>query len=192
MAPLQDIIVRQPESAGEELALAVRHTIDGGVLRVPRYKAALHEICFDGFDSADYARIIRLEEADQRHHEKTGVEVFRAVKLNEGIEAGVETLPAYLLVDGGPKRLPFRDISADPALLHGLDRAIDGNPRHHLGMNEMPARTAHFPNSIIGAIPCGLQKFNQRLGNVFAFVLRRIEPRPATLKKSIGHLSENI
>ena len=56
----------------------------------------------------------------------------------------------------------------------------------------MPARTAHFPNAIIGGIPCGLQEFNHWLCNVFAFVLRRFEPRLATLKKSIGHLSENI
>jgi len=56
----------------------------------------------------------------------------------------------------------------------------------------MPARTAHFPNAIIGGIPCGLQEFNHWLCNVFAFVLRRFEPCLATLKKSIGHLSENI
>ena len=60
MAALQHIIVHQPESAGEKLALAVGHTIDIGVLRVPRYKATLHEMCFDGFNSSDYARIIRI------------------------------------------------------------------------------------------------------------------------------------
>ena len=118
--------------------------------------------------------------------------MFRAVILDKRIEAGVETLPAYLFVDGGPKCLPSRDISRDPALLHGPDGAIDGDPRHHLGVNEMPARTAHFPNAIIGAIPCGLQKFNHRRCDVFAFVLRRFEPCLAALKKSIGHLSENI
>ena len=68
MAALQCIIIRQPESAGEKLALAVRQAIDGGVLRVPPHKATLHEMCFDGFNSTDYARIIRREKADQRHH----------------------------------------------------------------------------------------------------------------------------
>lgn len=192
MAALQYIIVRQPESAGEKLTLAVRHPIDVRVLRVPCYKATLHEICFNGFNRADYARIIRWEEADQRHHEETGVEVFRAVILHKRIEARIEALPAYLFVDGGPKRLPSRDISRDPALLCGPDSAIDGDPCHHLGVNEMPAQAAHFPNAIIGALSCGLKKFNQRLCNVFAFVLRRFEPCLVTLKKSIDHLSENI
>lgn len=76
MAAVQDIVVRQAESAGEKLTLAVRHTIDVRVLRVPRYKATLHEICFNGFNCADYALVVRREEADQRHHEETGVEGF--------------------------------------------------------------------------------------------------------------------
>jgi hypothetical protein len=38
-----------------------------------------------------------------------------------------------------------RTTSPEPALLGGPYRAIDGDPRHHLGVNEMPALAAHFP-----------------------------------------------
>src|SRR5262249_54921434 len=34
-------------------------------------------------------------------------------------------------------------------LLHHTNRAVEGYPRHHLGMNKVPARPADLPNSLI-------------------------------------------
>src|SRR5579859_8211355 len=118
--------------------------------------------------------------------------MFRAVKLHKGIQAGVKTSPAYLIVDGVAQRLPSRNVPGKPALFCGSDRAIDGDPRHELGVNEVPARAAHFPNTFIGLLPSGLEEFQQRLAHIFAFVLRRFESCLAALKESVGNLAKNI
>ena len=101
MAALQGIIVRQPESAGEKLSLAVRHTIKGGVLV---YRAT-KPLSMRFASMALTVPITRASSAGRKPTRgiiKTGVEVFGAVIQHKRNEAGVETLPAYLFVDGGP------------------------------------------------------------------------------------------
>src|ERR1039457_3261931 len=70
------------------------HTIDRGVLCVPSYKTIPHEVCFDGFNGPDYARIVRGKKADQRRHQDAGVEVSLRVEshLQQPV-LGIVSLP---------------------------------------------------------------------------------------------------
>src|ERR1017187_1257876 len=121
------------------------HTIDRGVLCVPSYKTIPHEVCFDGFNGPDYARIVRGKKADQRHHQDAGVEVFGSVILHKRVHIRVKTLPANLFMDGPSELLPSSDIYCEATQFCRPWQAIDGDPRHHLGVDEMSARAAHLP-----------------------------------------------
>jgi hypothetical protein len=70
---LQHVIVRQPERAGQKGALARRQTIDAFMRLVAADEAIVHQLALDAGDRADHARVVGGEEADQRHHQQTGV-----------------------------------------------------------------------------------------------------------------------
>src|SRR5215469_9926610 len=47
-------------------------------------------------------------------------------------------------------------------LLHDSNGAVDCYPRHHLGMNKVPARPADLPNSLIRLGPDFFEMIDQR------------------------------
>src|SRR5580700_420584 len=104
------------------------HPVYGGILRIPSDEAILHEMGFDGFNRADYTRIVRWKKANQRHHQEAGIEVFASVILHKGIHTRIETLPANLLMNGIAKFFPSRDIYGEPAQFRYFDQAIDSDP----------------------------------------------------------------
>src|ERR1700733_4851513 len=108
--------------------------------------------------------------------------MLRAVELNEGIEIGVKASLTYLGMNSFPQPFPFGDITGDSALLCGSNRAIDGYPSHHFGVNEMTLRSAHFPDAIIGVLPSGLKEIEKRLPNAISALFRRPEAGFAALK----------
>ena len=69
-------------TVGERLHNAMG-TVHGGILCTPFDKAIAHKMCFDGFDSAFYARIIGRKKTYERHHEKAGVQIPGSLILNK-------------------------------------------------------------------------------------------------------------
>ena len=68
--------------------------------------------------------------------------------------------PAYetFLTRGLP---PPIDWARRAMALHSLDRTIEGDPRHDLGMREVPAWSSDFPDSFVRLPPCRLEMFQQ-------------------------------
>ena len=92
MTPKEVKIVREPERAGQEGALARRQAVRPRVRAVALHEAVVHQVLLDGLDGAANARVGGRQEADQRDHQQAGVEVLRAVILHEGAELRVEAL----------------------------------------------------------------------------------------------------
>src|SRR5580704_4934851 len=136
----------------------MRHTVYLGILCVTSDIAILHEMGFDRFDRADYAGIVWWEKTNQRHHQGTSVKVMVSVILHEGIQTRVETFAANLLMNSITKFLPSRGIDSEPAHFRHFNQAIDGDPGHHLRVDEMAPRTAHLPNAIIRLLPSRLKE----------------------------------
>src|SRR6185437_4794939 len=146
----------------------------------------------DGAYRSEDARIFRREEAQQRDHQETGIEMLGTIILHKRIQAAVKALPAYFIVDGVPKRRPSRNVPGQPTLFSGSDRAIYGDPCHDFGVNEMPPRAAHFPNAVVSLLPSCFEEFQQPVGHILDFTLRRFQSCLAALEESVGNLAKNI
>jgi hypothetical protein len=57
---------------------------------------------------------------------------------------------------------PTLDRAVKPEGLHILDRPIESHPGHHLGVGELAARPAYFPDTFIRLLPVRLQELEQR------------------------------
>ena len=51
---------------------------------------------------------------------------------------------------------------SSPNSLDGLDRAVEGDPRHHLRVGEVAARAAHLPDPLVRLAPGRLEELEQR------------------------------
>src|SRR5579885_3299698 len=79
----------------------------------------------DCLDRPHDARIGGRQEANQWNHQQGGVKLLASVILDERIACGVESVPAYVVVDPGPERAPsfYRTFGFKP--FHHPHRAID-------------------------------------------------------------------
>ncbi len=97
-----------------------------------------------------------------RHEQQRGIELRRPVGLNESIFPLVECACADLLVDGIANAFPLCHRRFELALIGKQDGAIEGNPRHHLGVGKLLRPAARFPYAFIGLSPDRL-KMSQQL-----------------------------
>ena len=97
------------------------------------------------------------------NQEQAGVEIRRAVATARTCcVAHRKPAIAYLGVDR-IARLPSsaRPGPSRPKRLRILDRPVERDPGHHLGMGEMAARSANFPDALIRPLPVRLQELKQ-------------------------------
>src|SRR3954471_9736803 len=95
---LQDVVVREPEAAGEKRALTRRQSVLRLGAVVAEHEAIDEQALLDRRDGALHARIVRGKESDDRDHEHARVELPGAIRLHEGVQPGVEALLADLVV----------------------------------------------------------------------------------------------
>src|SRR5205814_8311054 len=106
VAPLEDVVVCQPEAAGEEGALATGQTVIGLFTVIAQHEAIDEQSFLDLFDSATHARIARWEESNNGNQQGAGVKQLGAIGLDERAELIVEALLAYLVVNLFAQRSP--------------------------------------------------------------------------------------
>ncbi len=107
----------------------------------------------NGFERATHSRILRGQEADQRNEQSTRVEVLRSVALHEGSEFGVKAVAADIIMNSLAQLAPSIEWTIELEMFDGLDGAVECDPRHHLGVDEVLPVAAHFPYAVIGILP---------------------------------------
>src|SRR5262249_58194235 len=107
--------------------------------------------------------IVGRQKADQRQEQKAGVEVFRPIGLDEAPELLIEAATAHVGVNCGGELTPASDRPFEAELLRALDRTIEGDPCHDLGLGELLAPAARFPYAIIRLGPDALEVGQKRL-----------------------------
>ena len=119
---------------------------------VAQHEAVLHQLALDRGDGAAHARVVRRQEADQRHQQQARVEVARAVGLHEGVAAGSKPLAADVGVDGVARaRASDRTGPRSPNCLGTL--APRGRTATHaitLECVKCRRRPAHLPDALVG------------------------------------------
>ncbi len=156
--------VGQPERAGQKGALPTAESVhitgvDGAV---PEDEPAVDQLALDSLDGAPHPGIVGREEADQRDHQQTGVELVGPVVLGERPDRGVEPLVADLVMDLLADLLPPVDRTFPTVFLRRLDGTVDGHPCHDLRVGEVAAGTPNLPDAVIRLAPPVLQKVHQR------------------------------
>ncbi len=92
-----------------------------------------------------------------------GVQVLGAVGLGEGVARRVEALGADLMVDRGPQLDQGGQVHVEGTDFRQADGAVDRDPGHHLGVDEVPACPADLPDSLVGLLPALRQVLDEAL-----------------------------
>src|SRR5215212_3179330 len=130
----------QPERASQEDTFTRRQPIDMLLLlaSVAKQETVDTQLASDRLDGRDESRIVRRQEADDRHEQDAGVELVRSVRLGEGLLALTPTVPEHLIPDLVTELSPAINGPVAPELFMDADGAIEGHPGHHLRMGKIP------------------------------------------------------
>jgi hypothetical protein len=148
---LQDVVIDEPEAAHQECAFARRKTVASVFGFVPEHELAVYDqLLLDGVERALCARIHGRQEADDGKQQQTRIQLFGAVRLHEAAELRIESSIANLGMDlVGDIPPAFRFCLGD-TLLCG---AIEGDPCHNFGMDEVSRAAPNLPDSFVGISP---------------------------------------
>jgi hypothetical protein len=93
---------------------------------------------------------IRSSSADQRHHQETGVEFRRPVRLGKCADLRIPSPIAYFGMNGLANGAPLVHRPVQAVDFDTANGAVEGDPGHDLGVGEQSPGTANLPDSIIG------------------------------------------
>src|SRR5438067_881396 len=96
---------------------------------------------------------LRRQEAELGDQQQAGIEVTRAVALDEAAEIAIETLAADVIVNFGGDGAPAIDRAVELEAFRALDRAIERDPAHDLRIGELLPARAHLPDALVGLAP---------------------------------------
>ena len=153
----------EPERAGEEHALARGQPVHLAVAPgVAQHEPVDRELALDRLDRRDDPRIVRRQEAEERHQQHARVELVRAVGLGERL---LRLAPGALEhLAPGSRPASSRQRSTGPSrpnsscAPHG---AVERDPGHHLRVREVAVRPAHLPDPGVLAPPAVLEPVEQ-------------------------------
>jgi hypothetical protein len=151
---LQKIVVDQPKAARQEGALAGRETVDAVLGFIPQDKLILDkEPLLNCFESSANPWVIGRKKTDERNQKQARIQALRAEGLHEAIDLPVEPALTNFRVNliGDPS--PFSPRLMKRLGLYGARRAVERDPRHHLGMHEVLSLATHFPNAFVRLPP---------------------------------------
>src|SRR5262245_65156868 len=117
--------------------------------------------------------------------------MFRPIGLDEASELLVEAATAHVGVNCGGELTPAIERRFEAELLRALDRTIEGDPCHDLGIGEVLGPAARFPYAFIRLGPDFLEVGQKRLLQRPAGFARG-EPFTSRLMERIHHLAEDI
>jgi len=161
-AALKRKIVGEPEGARQEGALPGRQAVDVRRRRISQHETVRHELLPDRLDGAEHPRVTGGQETDERDHQETRIEIVGAIVLDEGVEPGIEAMPADVGMDAVADLAPALDGAVMSEPLDGLDPAVERDPRHDLRMREVPARASDLPDAFVRSIPGRFDETNER------------------------------
>src|SRR5690606_29546074 len=78
-----------------------------------------------------------------------------------------------------------------PELLRALDRAIEGDPRHHLRVREVLPSAAHFPDALVRLIPDAFEMIDECPRHLPGFGARVETSLPRVIQR-VHQLTEHI
>src|SRR6185437_8504473 len=107
----------------------------------------------DRLDGAAHPRVGDRQEAELWQEEEAGVQAIAAEALHEAVLAAVEALAADGCVNFVAQRLPALERRVEPVGFGVVQRAIEGDPAHHLGEGEVASSAAHFPDALVRLAP---------------------------------------
>src|SRR5579859_4835775 len=113
----------------------------------------MQQLTFDRSDRALDAPVLRRQESDLDEQQQGGVELAATVILHERVALRVKPVGADIVVDLLPDGAPMVDRPVEPELLDALDRAVEGDPGHGLGMDEMARFAANLPDAFVRRAP---------------------------------------
>ena len=149
IAALQNVIVHQPKAAGQESPLAGRQAVAGIVEFVPQNEFIIDEQpLLDRSQRSLNPRVVRRKEADKRKSGATCVEPVDAVGLHEAIEIAIESTLADFGMNFVCDRTPPLPGLVEGFYANFMRCAIECDPGHHFGMDEVLASAAHLPKSL--------------------------------------------
>src|SRR6478672_4273957 len=123
VVPAEELVaVDEPERAGKKDAFANREPVDAVIARsISEDKAVTQEVALDRCDRAAHARVACGEEADERDQEQAGVELLRAVGLDEAAKRLVVPTLEHLRSDLVANLMPTIDWTIQSVLFDGAD-----------------------------------------------------------------------
>src|SRR5690554_6376583 len=162
-APLQGVVVGEPEAAGQEGAFSRRQAVHAVLRAVAQDEAVHQELALDRGHRAEDARIVGRQEAHDRYKQEARIELLASEALREGVAAAVEALFADRGVHALAQRAPALDGCFEPEALGVAQRPVEGDPGHHLGIGEMAPASAHLPDALVRLFPYLFQVLDQTL-----------------------------
>ena len=158
---------------------------------VAQHEPVDRELAADRIDGRDDPRIVRRQEADERHQQHARIELVRAVGLGERAATRVPGALEDLRLDLVPELAPPLHRALAPELLVRADGPVERHPRHHLGMREVAVRAAHLPDPGILAPPAVLEPGEQPAGQRPDVVVRRGPVHPGLVER-VDHLAVDV
>ena len=190
-AAKQDEVVDVPEAARKKCSFTRRQPILGRIRVIAMDQSIDHQFTPDGLDGSTNARIIGRQETHQRDHQQAGIQLARTVGLHKTSARAVEASRTDIFVDALTNLAPPIQLRGKLMFLRGLDRAVDGHPRHHFRMREVLPGRAHLPYSFV--------RFRPDRGNVIGQLalhgpgcFSRRQSREARMMQRIRHLAIHV
>src|SRR5919201_3012033 len=143
----------EPERAEEEGAFPGWEPVVELLAAIASNEAVIDQICLDRLDRRLHARVVRWEKTDQRQPQQAGIDVVSPVEADEAAAFLVEALREDVLADLVTELLPALERSLFPVLAHRFYSTVHGNPRHDLGVDEVPSLGSEFPEAVVGLAP---------------------------------------
>ena len=143
---IQKLQARKTPSPGRQ-AIVYLHCV------VSHDQAIGHQILFNCVDCAFHPLVIMGQEADQRHQQQRCVELIGAIGLNKAAQCPVVCSRADLRMNLRPHLFPLFDRRLGGQFLGHPDRAVEGDPGHHLGVGKVLWGSARLPDALIGLFP---------------------------------------
>ena len=82
--------------------------------------------------------------------------------MTDKLHYGLASNTPSASMDLGAQAAPLINVPGKLVCLDSLYGAVKSDPRHRLGISEMAAWSAHFPNALVGLAPDALQSLQER------------------------------
>src|SRR5665811_13612 len=183
LAAKHQISIDEPEAASQKHAFAGGQTVTRLRRVVALNEPVLHQRLLDLRHGVGHARVIARQETDGGDQKQARIDLLRAIRTDEAVEFLVEALLADFLMDGLSDLAPALEGALELEALRALDRAVEGDPGHDLGIDEVLRPAPHLPDALIRLLPGVLEMLDDRELKFPAGLLRREAAFPRLMQR---------